>query len=636
MIPLLILSHSLATTITLDLSKPGVDVSPILYGLMTEEINHSYDGGLYAELIRNRTFQDHPRNPVFWKTIGPQSQLTLEKGTGATNVLPIQLKFSGAISNDGFWGIPVQTNTNYSLAIWAKADQQKPIQASIESPDGKTVHAQATLSGISTSYQKLTATLKTTNSIKPTSDAIFVLRTADGQNVTLSLVSLFPPTFNNRPNGNRPDLMKMMIDMKPKFLRFPGGNYLEGPDPDNRFPWKQTLGPIENRGGHQTPWGYRSSDGMGLLEFLLWAKDINAEPLLGVYAGYALNKQYAKPGPELQPFVDEALEEIEYCIGGIDTKWGAQRAKDGHPEPFPLRYVEVGNEDGFDESGSYEGRFVQFYDAIKKKYPQIQVISSTGGTDYLGKKFPITQRKPDLWDEHYYSNLWDMMSMSTKYDSYDRNGPKVFVGEWAAHDGRAPWEAGPSAGPTPNFHCAIAEAAFMTGMERNSDIVAMSCYAPLFVNVNQGARQWALNMIGYDGLAAYGSPSYYLQVMFANNIGDKTIPLTLTGAPLLKDGDRTQPGIFASATHDSKTGDVYLKLVNATDSAQPVTTSLKGANAASTGTEIVMTGDPKAVNSLLEPTKVAPVSKPVTGLGNTFTRNLPAYSITVLKLNAKK
>jgi alpha-L-arabinofuranosidase len=636
MLNMLILSHTLSTTITLDLNKPGVPVSPTLYGLMTEEINHSYDGGLYAELIRNRSFQDNTQNPVFWKKIGEQSELSLQKGNGATDALPAQLIFKGAIANEGFWGFPIQPKTTYQLSLWAKSATSSSIQASIESPDGKIVFAKTSLSGINSNYKKLTGTLKTSSTVKPTTDAIFVLRSSPDQTVNLSLVSLFPPTHKRRANGNRIDLMKMMIDMKPKFLRFPGGNYLEGPDPANRFPWKQTLGPIETRAGHQTPWGYRSSDGMGLLEFLLWAEDVGAEPVLGVYAGYALNKQYAKPGPELQPFVDEALEEIEYCIGGPDTKWGARRIKDGHPKPFPLRYVEVGNEDGFDDSGSYEARFVQFYDAIKKKYPQIQVISTTGGKDWLGLKFPITQRKPDLWDEHYYSNLWDMMSMATKYDSYDRKGPAVFVGEWAAFDGKAPWEAGATAGPTPNFHCALAEAAFMTGLERNSDIVKMACYAPLLVNVNPGGRQWAINMIGYDAISAYGSPSYYLQVMFANNLGDQTVPLTLAGAPTIKNGDRTLPGIFASATRDKKSGTIYFKLVNTTDAPQTVSTTIKGDEIGSSGTEIIMTGDPKAENSLADPLKVAPTTKPVKGLSNTFNRTLPAHSITVLKLNSKR
>ncbi len=194
----------------------------------------------------------------------------------------------------------------------------------------------------------------------------------------LNLVSLFPPTLKNRPNGLRPDLMQMMVDMKPKFLRFPGGNYLEGNTIAERFEWKKTIGPLENRPGHPAPWGYRSTDGMGLMEFLLWAEDIGAEPLLGVYAGYSLRGDYVKPGPDLVPYIQDALDEIEYVIGPVTSKWGAQRAKDGHPKPFPLTYVEIGNEDFFDKSGSYDGRFAQFYDAIKAKYPQLKLISSVG------------------------------------------------------------------------------------------------------------------------------------------------------------------------------------------------------------------------------------------------------------------
>lgn len=328
------------------------------------------------------------------------------------------------------------------------------------------------------------------------------------------------------------------------------------------------------------------------------------------------------------------MEEIEYAVGDPKTtRWGAQRAKDGHSKPFPIEAVEVGNEDGFDKSGSYPDRFKQFYDAIKAKYPQVKVISTTGGKDFFGQLYPITQRNPDLWDEHYYSEAWDMLAMSTKYDSYDRNGPKVFVGEWASHDTIPPWQAGPNAGPTPNLKCTIGDAAFMTGLERNSDVVSMACYAPLLVNVNPGGRQWSLNLIGYDALTSFGSPSYYAQKMFAENLGDRTVAITTTEVPSQFFGKNKLPSLYASCTHSSKTGEIYLKLVNALSIAQSVSFEVKGGSIQPDGTITTLHGnDLKLVNTIEEPLKVAPKTSSVAGLGSRFKETLPAYSVTVLKL----
>jgi len=620
-------------TLTLDLGKVGLPVSPSLYGLMTEEINYSYDGGLYGELIRNRTFKDDPEKPAHWTAVGDGSTMAMDKKGGMSKILPVVIHVRGAVANDGYWGMPVKPNTSYELNLWAKADKTGSITASLESPDGKVVFATTECKGVGTAWKKHSATLKT-GDLKPTMKARLVLKTGSDRTTSLNLVSLFQPTYKGRPNGLRPDLMQMLVDMKPTFLRFPGGNYLEGNTFKDRFDWKKTLGPIENRPGHMAPWSYRSSDGMGMLEFLYWCEDMNAKPLLGLFAGYVLRGDYIGAGTELEGFVQDALDQIEYVIGGPNTKWGAQRVKDGHPKPFPMEAVEVGNEDGFDLSGSYEDRFVQFYDAIKKKYPKLKVISSTGGKDPLGSRFPITKRKPDMVDEHYYASTWDMMAMAHKYDDYDRKGPKIFVGEWAAQDVPEPWTNPGQKGPTPNMNCAISDAAFMTGMERNADIVLMHCYAPLLVNVNPGGRQWAVNLIGYDALNSFGSPSYYAQKMFAENLGDKTIPLTITDGPTQTQGAQTIPALFASATRDAKT--IYLKVVNPLSKAQEVTIDLKGGSIGSEGTAVVLAGDPKLMNSLAEPTKVAPVTSAVSGLGGSFRREFPAHSVTVLKLEIKR
>ena len=307
-------------------------------------------------------------------------------------------------------GIPVKPQTSYRASFYAKAapNFSGPLTISMRSDDGKTVYAQGTVKRLSADWKQYQLTLKT-GKVAATTQARLVLATDRRGTFWLNLVSLFPPTFKNRPNGLRPDLMQMMADMKPQFLRFPGGNYLEGNTIAERFEWKKTIGPLENRPGHPAPWGYRSSDGMGLMEFLLWCEDIGAKPLLGIYAGYSLRGDYIKPGPDLVPYVQDALDEIEYITGPVTSKWGVERAKNGHLQPFPLTYVEIGNEDWFDKSGSYDGRFAQFYDAIKAKYPQLKLISSVGFEQPKSKW--VTSRKPDVVDEHYYRSADEFFRM---------------------------------------------------------------------------------------------------------------------------------------------------------------------------------------------------------------------------------
>jgi alpha-L-arabinofuranosidase len=636
--------------IILQMDKPDVPVSPKLYGLMTEEINFSYDGGLYAELIRNRIFKDNPKSPDHWSLVqdgDSRGTISFDYKQPVNDALTVCLKLEVekigkriGIANDGYWGFPVKPSTTYRGSFYAKAtfNQIKPYTVSLESRDGKVVYATTQVPGISDRWEQFKFTLTTADDAKPTADARFVISTEGPGSFWFNLVSLFPPTFNNRPNGNRVDIMQLLADMKPSFLRFPGGNYLEGQMFSTRFDWKKMIGPVDNRPGHPSPWNYRSTDGMGLLEFLEWCEDLKMEPLLAVFAGYTLNRDYLDAGPLLQPFVEEALDEIEYVIGSVSTKWGAVRARDGHPEPFKLTYVEIGNEDGFDLSGSYERRFTQFRDAIKAKYPDLRIISTVGGRDPLGQRVPIDVSKLEVFDEHYYRNASEMESDADHYDKYDRNGPKVFVGEWATREGF----------PTTNFNAALGDAAWMTGMERNSDLVVMNCYAPLFVNVNPGGMQWKSDLIGYDALTSYGSPAYYAQKMFSNYLGDQVIKGTSENFPsqlqklsqkdsLAKVVPKTIPALFYVATRDSKTGTVYLKVVNTLKADQKIEIELKGVKKVfSDGTMVLMKADkPEDTNSITEPTKIVPVTSRIKGLGKGFKRTFPALSITVLQLETK-
>lgn len=641
--PLLALANIAAAqtpgTIDVDASRSVRKVSPTHYGLMTEEINFSYDGGLYAELVRNRAFLDNAKSPDHWSVVSgtnAAAAIVLDPSQPLNEAIRTSLRLDvtaatksqqAGIANSGYWGIPVQPDMRYRASFFAKAalPSSGPITVSLQSEDGGTIYASGKVDRLTSQWQQYQVSFKT-GKVIPTSKARLVLTTDRPGTTWFSLVSLFPPTWKDRPNGFRKDLMQMLIGMKPKFLRFPGGNYLEGNTIDNRFDWKKTLGPLAHRPGHLSPWGYRSTDGMGLLEFLLWCEDMGAEPVLAVYAGYSLRGELVQPGTDLDSYVQEALEEIEYVTGDVNTRWGAQRAKDGHPKPFTLRYVEIGNEDFFDKSGSYDNRFAQFYDAIKAKYANLKVISSVGFEQPEQRR--VHSRKPDTVDEHYYRSADEFVRMSPgHYDNYDRSGPEIFVGEWAAHEDPkiVPWS--PQARtqpPTPSMKAALGDAAFMTAMERNSDLVVMQCYAPLLVNVNPGARQWRPDLIGYDALRSYGSPSYYAFQMFSQNVGDEILAISSNDSP-----------IQSSATRDSKTGRIFLKLVNPQPTPQSASITLRGAGTvAATANAIILTADPTATNTIESPTQVVPTTSKVSGIRSSFIYTVPPNSITVLKLES--
>jgi alpha-N-arabinofuranosidase len=685
-------AHAQTPRLTLDLTNPGANVSPMLYGLMTEEINHSYDGGLYAELIRNRIFKDNKNSPEGWslvqddatakasiKLVGtsedrvPYDERGLAINAALSTCLRLTVEKAGGrvgIANEGYWGFPVKPSTAYRASFYIKGTDRSepfrwpwepkptepalpvienntagPITVTLESPDGKTVYASGTVNFEKNEHwKKYAVTLTTGADVKPSADARFVISTNRIGVYYFNLVSLFPPTFKDRPNGNRPDLMKMMVDMKPKFLRFPGGNFLEGPLITDAFPWKTTLGPLENRPGHRGSWGYRASDGMGLLEFLEWAEDVGAEPLLAVYAGYSLNGEHVDTGFLLKPFVDDALDEIEYVTGSVNTYWGAKRAEDGHPAPFKLKYVEIGNEDWFDRFNTYDGRFNQFRKAIEAKYPQLTCISTIADAQYP-KQTVSTGKKPLVLDEHYYRSSWDMWENASQYDKYDRSkGIKIFVGEWATREGV----------PTTNLNAALGDAAWMTGMERNSDIVIMSCYAPLFVNVNTAtatapkAWQWDSDLIGFNALSSYGSPSYYVQKIFGSYLGNKIVPVTAENIPTQnrpvtrrdsasgQTTPRSVPTVFYSATKDAKTGAIYLKVVNTTAKQQSVEINLKGiAKVSPDATMVVIRGNkPDDTNTITDPEKIIPVTSKISGVAAVFTRSLDPYSVTTFQLQA--
>ena len=630
------------TVLKISADQVAAKVSPQLYGLMTEEINYSYEGGLYGELIRNRTFKANPTNALFWSALGGAA-ISLDTNQPLNAALNVSLKVEAkkaaknspaGIANAGYWGIPVRPNTTYHASFYAKGKSfSGSLIVSLVSSTGTNggMVASAVVKKISSKWQKYEVTL-TTGNVPASKENKLVISTTKRGTIWFSQVSLFPPTYNNRANGNRKDIMQLMADMKPSFLRFPGGNYVEGNTIPERFDWKKTIGPISDRPGHPSCWRYWSTDGMGLLEFLEWCEDLHMQPVLAVYAGYSLRDQHVTPGPDLEPYVQDALDEIEYVTGDTTTTWGARRAKDGHPAPFPLEYVEIGNEDWFDRSGSYDGRFAQIFDAIKVKYPKLQLIATT----------PVKSRTPDVLDDHFYRSSMEMQSDTHHYDKTDRNGPKIFVGEWATREGA----------PTPNMNAALGDAAWMTGMERNSDLVIMHCYAPLFVNVNPGGMQWRTDLIGYDALNSYGSPAYYAQVMFSANRGDVVLPVVSENLPTRdwqppasRRGGATStnlppiqkvPTLFFNATRETKMGTIILKVVNSADAAQTVRVKIGGAGVDAKGEAIVLQANAAdGTNSITEPTKIVPVAQAVEDLSGNFKRTFPPYSITVLRMKAR-
>ncbi len=527
-------------SIDIDAQNRGPKVSPMLYGIFYEDINHAADGGLYAELIRNRSFEDGPRfgapaDMQGWSTYAATpSQLTatLIQPTKKTpllnsvqhNALELVVKATPqmpvCLVNEGYWGINAVQGRTYRLSFWANSLKYKgTVKATLCSKDGSELYAETVVTGFPAGkgWQKYEATLQSDGN-DPQAQFAFVF---DGVGtLQLDMVSLFPPTFKNRPNGMRPDLANMLWQMHPKFMRFPGGCFVEGQEsPDNAFRWERTIGPIEEREGHwNVNWGYRTTDGLGYHEYLQLAEDLGAKPLYVVNVG--LWHGGMTPYDSIQPWIDECLAAIEYANGPTTSKYGAMRAKNGHPEPFGLEYLEVGNEnnqpDPRQQSDHYYERYDQFYKAIRAKYPQMKIIGNVvaWGDDNpkWNSSLPV-----DLLDEHYYRTPGWFAEAFHKYDSFDRRGPKVYVGEYAVTNGF---------GDLGNQNAALGEAVYMMGMENNSDVVELASYAPIFVNENDA--RWRPDMIRFNSSRVMGTPSYYVQQLMPQHIGTQVVKVSQT------------------------------------------------------------------------------------------------------------
>lgn len=506
--------------IEIDAADRGPMVSPTHYGIFFEDINHAADGGLYAELIRNQSFEDDT-TPCHWHAVG-DAQMALVQDDLLNdvqhNALSVTVSRPGdGVRNEGFWGINAVQGREYKLSFWGKSGKKYKgaLTAQLQTASGQSLGEAKIKVSLTKDWKKYTATIIATGDDPK---AEFVLTADKAGEFQLDVVSLFPPTFKNRDNGMRPDLAQMLADMNPSFMRFPGGCFVEGQDsPDNAFRWKRTIGPIEEREGHlNVNWGYRTSDGIGFHEYLQLAEDLGAEPLYVVNVG--IWHGGCTPYDQIGEWIDECLDAIEYANGDVTTKYGKMRADNGHPEPFGLKYIEIGNEnynysmlDNSDQSDHYPERYIQFYNAIKAKYPYVQCIGNveSWSTDYPSWRndYPV-----EIVDEHYYRNPKWFADRFDKYDSYDRSKHKVYVGEYAVTS---------NFGDLGNLNAALGEAVYMMGMENNSDVVVMNSYAPIFVNENDA--RWRPDMIRFNSAQAMGTPSYHVQQLFANNLGKQVV-----------------------------------------------------------------------------------------------------------------
>jgi alpha-L-arabinofuranosidase len=507
-----------AFQLNFDFSKQRQSISPVLYGIFFEDINFAADGGIYAELIRNRSFDDGVQYWTLISTNGSYGSMAIQT-TGLLNEVQKNCLLLAAdtivpggsvgIQNSGFWGINVVDKSEYKLSFFAKATLgfNGIVTASLTNKEGTKIFAQQRVTKLSNEWEKYTCSMVATGNDPA---AVFTLSINGGGKVCFDVVSLFPSTYKNRPNGMRIDLFQKLIDLHPKIMRFPGGSFVNGVTTTDRFLWKNTIGNIEERSGHTNQWGYKTTNGLGFHEFLQLSEDLGAIPLYVLNCGIS-NTNFT-PYNQIDTIIEYELDALEYANGPETSKYGAMRSANGHPEPFNIKYVEIGNENNQPGADHYGERYIQFYNAIKAKYPDIVIIGDLAwGTDVPTWDYthPV-----DLIDEHYYRDPEWFLKESSRYDTYSRKDTKIYVGEYAVTTN----------GGQGNLAGALGEAVFMTGIERNSDIAPLAAYAPLLGNINK--LHWTPDLIYFNSNFSFGTPSYYVQKLFANNIGTTYIPYT--------------------------------------------------------------------------------------------------------------
>ena len=638
--------RSQTNELVINTKKAGAEIQSTMYGLFFEDINYGADGGLYAELVKNRSFE-FPQNLMGWKTFGNVS--LRQDGPFELNPHYVRLAYPGhdhkhtGLENEGFFGIGVKQDEEYRFSVWARLPEggtaEKIRIELVKTDSGQERHAFATaeLTIDSREWKKYQITLKAR--ITEPKSILRIFLTSKGT-IDLEHISLFPvDTWKGRENGLRKDLAQELADIQPGLFRFPGGCIVEGTDLATRYDWKKSVGQVENRPLNENRWHYTfphrfypdyfQSYGMGFYELFLLSEDIGAEPLPVVSCGLACQFQNNNPEAhvavcDLDDYIQDALDLIEFANGSVNTKWGKLRADMGHPAPFNLKYIAVGNEQWGPE---YPERLEPFIKAIRKSYPNIRIIGSSG-PDSEGKQFdylwPEMKRlKVDLVDEHFYRPESWFLSQGARYDNYDRKGPKVFAGEYACHGRGKKYN---------HFNAALLEAAFMTGLERNADIVHMATYAPLFAHVE--GWQWRPDMIWFDNLNSVLTVSYYVQQLYAVNKGTNVLPLTMNNKPLT--GAEGQNGLFASSVLDKNTMEIIVKVVNTSDRAQSLVLNFTGLqkNQILSGGKCIklQSSDPDKDNTLEQPFAITPQETPVNIDGSLLNTELEAKTFAIYKL----
>ena len=643
------LSLLISVAATAQQTKGGKRISSDLFGLFFEDINYSADGGLYAELVQNRSFEYTPTeqkswNPYsFWEytttghsygKISVETNSPIHPSNPHYMVLDIEYigkeaKFTGVsgvgLKNNGFAGMVVKTNEKYNFSVFARQLSKEPVSfnISLQTPKGKVL-AETKFTTVSTDWKKYTANLVASESDENAN--LVVLATSEGK-VALDVVSLFPEkTFKNRPNGLRADLAQLLADMKPRFIRFPGGCLAHGDGLGNMYRWKNTIGPIEERKEQRNIWGYNQTAGLGYFEFFQFCEDIGAKPLPVLPAAVSCQNsgntwqiggtgQRALPMSEMNEYIQEVLDLIEWANGPVTSTWGAKRAAAGHPAPFNLQYVGVGNEDKI--TPEFEQRFKMIFDAVKAKHPEIIVIGTVGpspdGEDFEKGWRLANDLKIPVVDEHYYTSPEWFISHQNRYDTYKRNATHVYLGEYASWGNK--------------MQNAIAEAAYMTSLERNGDVVRMASYAPLFAKKDY--TQWKTDMVFFDNTTISLTPNYYVQKMFSANQGDYYFSNIISK-------DEKDPSQAVSCVQDSKSGDIILKMVNFGKEAKPFNINLmEFGKIASQAEQTILAGSSEAENTLEKPNTVIPTTS-VIKIKKVFDYSAPAMSLTVIRVKTKK
>mgnify|MGYP004588636579 FL=1 len=633
-------------TFDVNTKKVGAAVQPTMYGIFFEDINYAADGGLYGELVKNRSFE-FPDALMGWKAFGKFEV----KNDGPFERCPhyVVLNYSGhndtatGLQNEGYFGIGIEKDEEYRFTVWAKTvSGDANVEVSLVDESTMEEHqefATAELKVSGNEWKKYELILKSPKTVQK-ANLRLLLKGKNG--VALEHVSLFPKhTFKDRENGMRRDLAQALYDLHPGVFRFPGGCIVEGSSLDQRYQWKNSIGPVENRPLNGNRWlstfnyrlfpDYYQSYGLGFYEYFLLSEDIGAEPLPVLNVGMACQFQNQNDPSahvavkDLQPYIQDCLDLIEFANGDVNTTWGKKRAEMGHPAPFNLKFLAVGNEQWDD---LYYKRLRPFVKAIKAKYPNIKLVG-TSGPDSEGEMFEkgwkaMKELKADLVDEHFYRDEHWFLSHGLRYEGYDRKGPKVFAGEYACHGKGKKWN---------HFETSLYEAAFMTDLERNADVVDMATYAPLFAHVD--GWQWRPDMIWYDNTRMFKSVSYYVQQMYACNKGTNVLPLTMNGKSVA--GQEGQDGLFASAVVDKKKGEIIVKVANTSDKAQDVTLNLNGLKGSRSATATTLQSDNMdAENTLDNPNQIRPVETTATCVSKknmtVLNDKLPAKSFKMYKI----